>query len=120
MYCSNKCQRELQYKKYITEWKQGKQSGNVGISTGNIAGPLKRYLREKFKDKCSDCGWNKHHPKSGKVPLEIDHIDGNSRNNLEKNLRLLCPNCHSLTEFYKNFNAGKGRSWRTEKYIKNK
>ncbi|MBP6884300.1 MAG: HNH endonuclease [Candidatus Pacebacteria bacterium] len=119
-YCSNDCQHEFQYKKYIAEWKEGNQSGNVGINTGNIANPLKRYLREKFKNKCSQCGWKKHHPKTGKVPLEIDHIDGDSKNNKENNLRLLCPNCHSLTDNYKNHNNGKGRTWRKAKYVRNK
>lgn len=32
------------------------------------------------------------------LPLEIDHIDGNWRNNLLENLRFLCPNCHHQTE----------------------
>lgn len=32
-----------------------------------------------------------------KIPLEIDHIDGNKKNNDRNNLRALCPNCHALT-----------------------
>lgn len=32
--------------------------------------------------------------------LQIDHIDGNWKNNLITNLRFLCPNCHSQTENY--------------------
>lgn len=44
------------------------------------------------------------------IPLEIDHIDGNSENNSEENLRLICPNCHSLTATYKGANRGKGRN----------
>jgi len=32
--------------------------------------------------------------------LHLDHIDGNPRNNLVTNLRLLCPNCHSQTPTY--------------------
>jgi hypothetical protein len=35
-------------------------------------------------------------------------------------LRVLCPNCHALTPFYKNMNRGNGRKWRMDKYIKNK
>ncbi len=111
-YCSNKCQLAAQHTKYIKEWKAGNKDGNVGISSRIISAHVKRYFLEKYGEKCSKCGWNKRHPKSGNVPLDIDHIDGNSENNLEKNLRLLCPNCHSLTPNFKNFNKGKGRSWR--------
>ena len=49
---------------------------------------------------------------TGKVPLVADHIDGNWRNNSEKNLRLLCPNCDSLSSTYATLNKGKGRRGR--------
>lgn len=35
-----------------------------------------------------------------KLSLHLDHIDGNHANNEITNLRLLCPNCHSLTPTY--------------------
>ncbi|MFB6632139.1 HNH endonuclease signature motif containing protein [Streptomyces sp. NPDC056362] len=42
------------------------------------------------------------------LPLEVDHIDGDWRNNAIENLRLLCPNCHSTTDTYRG--RGKGRA----------
>ena len=38
------------------------------------------------------------------IPLELDHVDGNRRNNQLYNLRLLCPNCHALTPTYRGKN----------------
>lgn len=108
-YCSNSCQAEHQYKKYISDWKKGTVSGLRGIHTTNISRHLKRFVVEKFAEKCSLCRWHEIHPITQKVPLEIDHIDGNAENNTEKNLRLLCPNCHSLTITFRNLNKGRGR-----------
>jgi len=118
-FCSNKCQAEYRYQTYINLWKKGRVTGNKGIFAKGISGHLKQYLLKKFGNKCSTCGWNKVHPITGTVPLEIDHIDGDAENNKEANLRLLCPNCHALTPFFKNLNKGKGRKWRMDKYIKN-
>ena len=50
----------------------------------------------------------------------LEHIDGNSENNSLDNLKLLCPNCHSLTPTYKNLNKGNGRFKRMERYNKGK
>ncbi|MFJ9004581.1 HNH endonuclease signature motif containing protein [Streptomyces canus] len=41
------------------------------------------------------------------LPLEVDHVDGNWRDNRIENLRFLCPNCHSTTDSYRG--RGKGR-----------
>ena len=118
-FCSNKCQNNLRFKDYIDKWKRGLVDGNKGINTRNISGYIKKYLLVKFGTKCSQCGWSKLHPIRNVVPLEIDHIDGDAENNSERNLRLLCPNCHSLTPYFRNMNKGKGRKWRKDKYIKN-
>lgn len=106
-YCSNACQHEFQYQAYVMRWKNGKVSG---LNTmGIVSDPVKRYLREKFGNKCCLCGWSEVNLKTMAAPLIADHVDGNWRNNLENNLRLLCPNCDSLTLTHGNLNRGKGR-----------
>lgn len=111
-YCNSLCQSLYQYSDYIKRWKLGLVSGNNGITTRILSPHIKRYLREKYGEKCSVCGWGEKHPLTGKVPVEVDHVDGNADNNREENLRLICPNCHSLTPSFRNLNKGKGRSWR--------
>lgn len=48
-----------------------------------------------------------------KIPLEVDHIDGNFKNNEFSNLRLLCRNCHGQTPTFGAKNMGNGRKSRT-------
>lgn len=106
-YCSNTCQLRYQRKKYIELWQSGKISG---LSTlGLVSTSIKIYLRGKYGNKCSLCGWSKTNIKTGQVPLVADHIDGNWRNNTEGNLRLICPNCDSISPTYAGLNRGGGR-----------
>ena len=113
-FCDNKCQAEYQYKQYIERWKNNLEdglSGKYGLSKY-----IRQYIFEKYDNKCCQCGWGEVNPYSNTIPLEIDHIDGDYRNNHEDNLRLLCPNCHSLTSTYKGLNMGKGRKDRAKYY----
>ena len=61
-------------------------------------------MLEKADYKCSKCGWHEVNPTTGLIPLEVHHKDGNYRNNIEDNLEVLCPNCHSLTPNFKALN----------------
>lgn len=78
------------------------------LSSNKRNGTIKRrLLRDNLLTyKCSWCElsdmWN------GKdLILELDHINGNPKDNRLKNLRFLCPNCHSQTKTNKGKNNGK-------------
>jgi len=53
---------------------------------------------------CNNVNWL-----GSKIPLELDHIDGDSSNHKLENIRLLCPNCHAFTETYRGKNIGRCR-----------
>ena len=80
---------------------------------------MRNYLLKKHNYKCEKCGWGEINIFTNRVPLQIHHIDGNSENNVESNLQVLCPNCHSLTENFgsRNKDIPEGKS---EYFYKNK
>lgn len=87
--------------------KQYTKLGNIMVNNPSLGYRIeaKRLKKELLKNnreyKCEFCGniglWN-----DKVLTLEIDHIDGNWRNNLPENLRFLCPNCHAQTENFYN------------------
>ena len=106
-YCSIKCQHDHKRQEAVNN----KTAGHVAVKTHLI------YL---YGTKCMECGWDKINPYTNKVPIELEHIDGNSENNVLSNLKLLCPNCHSLTPTYKALNKGNGRHKRMTRYKEGK
>ena len=61
---------------------------------------IRKVILKEVGNKCEECGiidWQ------GKpLTLELEHIDGDNTNNSRDNLRILCPNCHSQTDTFRN------------------
>lgn len=110
-HCSIKCHWESKQKQYLDHW----LNGIIDNTTENTTPPIKRYLLTLRGAKCEECGWNKISEFTKKSPLQVHHVDGNSKNNTPENLKILCPNCHSLTPSFGGLNRGKGRKGRYNK-----
>lgn len=110
-YCSQSCAGEYANRQRVEGWLSG-----TDLYTSPYAIPsfIRNFLMAEADNKCVECGWSKVHSVTGRVPLQVDHIDGDCTNNLRENLRVLCPNCHSLTINYGSLN--KGRSTRKYRY----
>lgn len=65
-----------------------------------------RVIYEQDK-KCKTC--NRSHWMRRPIIFELNHIDGNNKNNIRENLEALCPNCHSLTDTWRGRNKNSGK-----------
>jgi hypothetical protein len=61
--------------------------------------------------RCELCGWAAQAP-DGRIPVELDHMNGDKSDNRLENLRVLCPNCHSLQPTHRGLNKSSRRSKR--------
>ena len=102
--------------------------GLIGIGTPLI--PLEKILVEnstyqshKLKNRlfsdgrlnaeCELCKWAKKSI-DDRIPLELDHINGDRHDNRIENLRILCPNCHSLQPTHRGRNKNRNSNLKKE------
>lgn len=98
-------------------WNKGLKTGNfktislekILVENSNFQSfkLKKRLFSEGLKQPvCEECGWNIK-TMEGRLPLELHHLNGNSKDNRMENLQILCPNCHSLKPNYRGLNIRK-------------
>lgn len=95
LYDFNEHQRKVQEANRKREWsKPYEEMSHTSVR--------KRLLHER-NHTCENCGIGNIY--NGRpLSLELDHVDGNSKNNKIENLRILCPNCHSQTPTHRSKN----------------
>lgn len=110
-YCSWVCYNEDRYTRvggfatWVAKWLSGEISGTT--ADGKPDWHVRQALVLLRGQRCEECGWDTVNPLSGRVPLHVDHTTGDRSRNRPDEVRLLCPNCHSLTSNYQHLNNPK-------------
>lgn len=87
--CSNEARRGIKYK-----------VGNGGRM--EVLDRIRAMLAERDGYRCGsiDCPSPEPIWKGKPLKIQVEHIDGNRKNNSPENLMFLCPNCHTQTVTY--------------------
>jgi hypothetical protein len=91
--------KDAQAKKSRQKWLE-----KYNATAFNDLGPenKRRRVFEEQKYCCNKCGISEWFGKP--ITLELEHKDGNNKNNIRDNLEGLCPNCHSTTDTWRGRN----------------
>lgn len=74
---------------------------NSSVTQRVLRGYVERHNMLEYK--CQFCGCDGYWLNT-EIALEIDHINGDNKDNRIENLRYLCPNCHATTDTYRGRN----------------
>ena len=88
-----------------TRWARGRRLPKIPLEKILVRGSTYRgnsKLRKRLIEagllapKCAECGISTW--RGEPLPLHLDHINGDHTDNRLENLRILCPNCHAITD----------------------
>jgi hypothetical protein len=104
--CDNSCKNELTHCSNVCKFKTIWNRNRERVANGepiDVQTIKKLFRMDVDIHWCELCGlkdtWN-----GRPITLELDHINGDNKDNKYSNLRLLCPNCHSQTDTFKGRN----------------
>ena len=100
-FCSVQCAQTFRSSEHKRKFFSGLLEKRIDRPTA------RKYLAEARGYKCEVCSVSDWQGKP--ITLHVDHINGDPSNDHPDNLRLICPNCHSQTEFLGGANKGRGR-----------
>jgi hypothetical protein len=87
----NKHTKESFIKSHLVIWDKLKP-----VNTDRIKKRLIEFgLKNRICERCEETKWM-----GSDIPLEIHHNNGNRWDNRIDNIKLLCPNCHAITDNY--------------------
>ena len=84
-------------------WENILVENSTYTSTNRLRNRLIEYGLKEHR--CEECNLKKWREQP--IPLEIHHANGINNDHRLPNLRLLCPNCHALTENYRGKNQSR-------------
>jgi len=103
------CSTRIPYSKRKNKYCNSKCSENNtkinDLSLAQTDGTRKKILLGLRGPTCEICSLKEWCGKP--IPLELDHISGDSDDNSSGNLRIICLNCHGQTPTYRALNRGK-------------
>lgn len=91
-------------KRALTDVRVRAKYTESSLFTYNGKGPHKEILIEERGYSCEECKLSEWNGKP--IVLELEHCDGDTKNNVKSNLKLLCCNCHSQTVTWRRRKSG--------------
>lgn len=96
-----------------SNWRKGKQiipQEEIFVENSTYSNEMVKQrivVNNLLEYKCSKCGIDEWQGET--IVLDLDHINGDNKDNRISNLRFLCPNCHSQTDTFKGRNKNSGK-----------